>query len=388
MAKRPYHEGGITKRFGPDGKVNAYQVRIRVAGGKRVNVGTTRTLREAKLLAQRGSTDAAVGHVVANKRQTIAAYLDAWLDMMRLRLREKSIVSYEVCIERVVPVIGDIRITELKPSHIQACYAHLLQNGMTGHPLSARSVEQTHTVLHGALRQAVKLDLIPRNPADAVTVPRPKRREMQTLTQDQCVTLFAATHNDWLGALWVLLITAGPRIGEALGLQWSDVDLNGRKVEIRRALQRQRGKGLVIVEPKSSSSRRVLELSSFAVGALHDHRVRQMERRLLLGTQWSDSGMVFCSDIGTPLDPRNVLRGLHHVLTRNGLPVVRIHDLRHTAATLHLQEGTHPRAVQAMLGHASWALTMNTYSHVTPMMQRDAADRIDALFAEQQTQSA
>jgi integrase len=139
---------------------------------------------------------------------------------------------------------------------------------------------------------------------------------------------------------------------------------------------------LVFVEPKSSSSRRVIELSNVAVRALKDHRVRQVERRLLLGPTRIETGVVFPSDVGTPLDPRNVLRRLHQDLEENGLPKVRVPDLRHTAATLHLQQGTHPRAVQAMLGHGSWALTMNTYSHVTPMMQRDAADRMDALFVQ------
>lgn len=171
--------------------------------------------------------------------------------------------------------------------------------------------------------------------------------------------------------MWAVLITASARIGEALGLQWTDVDLDAKKIEIWRAIQRQREKALVFVEPESSSSRRVIELSEFAVRALRDHRVRQVERRLLLGLSWIESNTVFTSDICTPIDPRNVLRRLRQGLEENGLPRVRIHDLRHTVATLHLQQGRRPRAVQAMLGHGPGALTMNTYSHITPMMQRD-----------------
>lgn len=381
MEKRPYYEGGITKRYGRDGKVIGYQVRIRLPGGKRPSLGTVRTLREAKSLARRAVVAAEAGQLSAHKRQTLGQYLNAWLEHVHPGVREKTFVSYRVCVNRITAHIAEIRLDQLKPSHIQDCYTKLLQSGVTGRPLSARSVEQTHTVLHGALRQAVKLDLIPRNPVEAVTAPRPKRHEMQTLTKEDCARLFDGTRTEWLGALWVVLITAGPRIGEALGLKWGDVDLDARKVEIRRAIQRQKGDGLVFVEPKSSSSRRVLELSELAVVALREHRRRQIERRLLLGPTWVETGMVFCSDIGTPLDPRNVLRRLHQDLKKCDLPKVRVHDLRHTAATLQLQEGTHPRAVQAMLGHASWALTMNTYSHVTSMMQRDAADRIDALFA-------
>ncbi len=381
MARRPYHEGGINKRYSKDGKLLGYQVRVYTPDGKRTTLGTVKTEREAKRLVQRGAVAADEGRLVTSKRQKLGEYLDWWIEQARPSLREKSVVSYEVCLKRVKPHIGNIRLDQLKPAHIQDCYTKLLQSGTAGTPLSARSVEQTHTVLHGALRQAVRLDLIIRNPVDAVTAPRSKRSEMKTLTQEQCAQLFEATREDWLGALWVVLITAGPRIGEALGLRWSDVDLDAKKIEIRRALQRQKEKGLVFVEPKSSSSRRVIELSDFAVRALKDHRVRQVERRLLLGPNWIESNMVFTSDIGTPLDPRNVLRRLRQDLEENGLPRVRIHDLRHTAATLHLQQGTHPRAVQAMLGHGSWALTMNTYSHVTPMMQRDAARRMDALFA-------
>jgi integrase len=379
--KRAYHEGGITKRLSKEGKLLGYQVQMRAPGGKRVTLGTVRTMREAKTLAQRGIVDMHAGRLVTNKRQTLAQYLSAWLENLRPSIREKTFVSYETCVSRVIHFLGDTRLDQLKPAQVQQCYSDLLASGTQGKPLSLRSVEQTHTVLHGALRQAVNLELIGRNPVDVVTSPRPHRREMQTLTAAQCAQLFETTKEDWLGALWVVLITAGPRIGEALGMQWKDVDLTSRSVEIRRALQRQRRKGLVFVEPKSVSSRRVLELTQLAVDALHGHRQRQLERRLLLGPAWQDTGMVFCSDIGTPLDPRNALRRLQRTLDSQGLPPIRLHDLRHTAATLQLQQGTHPRAVQAMLGHVSWALTMNTYSHVAPMMQREAADRMDALFA-------
>jgi integrase len=305
----------------------------------------------------------------------VARYLNDWLASVKPSVRPRSFEAYDLNVRRVLPWIGRYRLTHLTPLHVQSCYTSLLEGG-----LSKRSVEQVHTVLHNALRQAVKMGLIFRNVTNAVSVPRPERKEMRTLTAEQADALFAVTADDRNGALWRLLLTTGVRLGEALGLKWDDVDLDKGRATIQRALQRQAGAGLVFVEPKSQRSRRTVNLTRQTVAALAEHRRSQLEDRLAAGPMWTDYGVVFARPDGRPLEPSGVITALHDALTRAGLPKVRVHDLRHSAATFLLQRSVHPRVVQEMLGHSTVVLTLDTYSHVSPTMRREAADQMEALF--------
>jgi len=183
------------------------------------------------------------------------------------------------------------------------------------------------------------------SPSDAATVPRPDHREMKTLTEAEVQRLFNATADDRLAALWVLLITTGLRLGEALGLQWSDIDLASRKMVVQRALQRQRGSGLVLTELKTRKSRRLVHLAPMAVSALIEHRRRQARQQLLLGAEWQDTGLVFTSLKGGPMEPHVSNEALDRALAVAGLPRVRVHDLRHTAASLLLARGVHAKVV-------------------------------------------
>ncbi len=180
-------------------------------------------------------------------------------------------------------------------------------------------------------------------------------------------------------AWWGLAATGGLRLGESLGLAWGDVDLSARTLRVRRALQRFDGK-LRFVEPKSESSNRRVALPESAVVVLRRHRVRQQTERLLAGERWQDTGLVFTTTIGTPLDDRNVRKAFGELLGAAELPPMRIHDLRHTCASLLLAQGGHPRVVMETLGHSQISLTLDTYSHVMPTLERDAADRMDAVL--------
>ncbi len=172
----------------------------------------------------------------------------------------------------------------------------------------------------------------------------------------------------------------GLRLGESLGLRWSDINFEDGSLSVRIALQRVDGT-LQLVEPKSASSRRTIALPQIALEALRAHRTRQLEERLLAGEQWRESGLVFTTSDGKPLDARNVFRGFQRLLIRTGLPHLRLHDLRHACATLLIAQGVRPRVVMEILGHSQISLTMNTYGHVTHALQRDAAARVDAVFA-------
>jgi integrase len=289
--------------------------------------------------------------------------------------------SYRLNVARATRLLGEIKLEALRPAHIVQWHADLSATG-----LSRRSVQQAHVVLHTALEHAVRLDLIGRNPLDAVHPPQPERKEMQTLSLEQALTLFETTEGEGLHALWVTLATTGLRINEALPLKWDDIDLDKRTITIQRGLERQKGKGLLFTSLKSATSRRNVLLMPMAVDALTRHRTRQKEQRLLVGPMWKDQGIVFASAIGTLLASEDVSRHFKDELTRVGLPKIRLHDLRHTAATLQLMQGTHPSVVQQMLGHSSISLTLGTYSHVGPAMQRDASDRLEEAFTEAKAQ--
>lgn len=239
--------------------------------------------------------------------------------------------------------------------------------------LSARSVQIAHGVLGRALRRAMQQGVIAVNPAGLVRSPRTSKREMLALTRQQVHTLFESTEGDPLAALYTLLVTSGLRIGEALALRWSNVDLEGaHTLSVTRTVQRITGHGLVVGEPKSSASRRTVHLLDVALVDLWAHRNRQRLNRLVMGPEWQENDLVFPSVIGTFLDPTNVHHRFERALKKAGLPALRLHDLRHTAATLALEEGIHPKIVQEMLGHSTYTLTMNTYSHVTPALHKEA----------------
>jgi len=379
MAKiRGKGEGTVVHR--PDGR---WMASFSCENGKRRSV-YAKTKREVTERMRLEQSRMLQGMSSTGQNTTVEQYLNTWLaDSVMSSRRPKTFESYDLNVRRAIPHIGKYKLVDLQPAHLQRCYAQLLEKGLSGKPLTKRSVNHTHTVLHTALAQAVKQGRIFRNPADAVDPPRPEFGVKETLTKEEVERLFDSTAQDRLGALWVLLVTTGVRIGEALGLSWCDVEPSNERISVKRALQRQKGKGLVFVEPKTKSSRRAVYLSKTALDAIRKHEIAQKEEFLGLGIPWHKDCLIFCNQLGNPLDPGNVRETLGRRLKGAGLPKVRTHDLRHTAATLLLQEGVHPKIVQEMLGHSTIMLTLDTYSHVLPAMHRDAAVHMDALFGNQ-----
>jgi len=370
MAKRGNGEGSIYQRRSDGRWVGS----ISLGNGKRKPIyGKTRQDVAKKLTtALKVRQD---GLPIVGERQTVSSFLSTWLDTVESAVRVRTFEAYDLNVRRVLPYVGHIRLARLGPEHVQSCYNELLKLG-----LSRRSVEQAHAVIHAALRQAMKWGLIHRNPTDAVNVPRPVRKEMKVLTTEQVKHLFEATSEDREHALWVVLVTTGLRIGEALGLKWDDIDLEAGQLAVRRALQRQRGGKIEFVEPKTAKSRRVVHLRPGTITALSDHRRCQLEDRLALGSAWHDRDLVFCREDGRVYDPASMTRRLRKALARAGLPRVRVHDLRHTCATHLLTKGEHPRVVQDLLGHSTVSLTLDTYSHVSPALHRQATQHMDDFF--------
>lgn len=370
--RRGHNEGSIKQR--PDG---LWEARVSLPGGKRKSLyGKTRRAAQDALRAALRDLDAGID--VAVGRLTTGDFLDRWLvAAVKPSVRARTHEGYaSICRVRVVPRIGRKPLTKLTALDLQGLYADLAGAG-----LANRSIHHTHRVLHRAFGQAVRWNLIARNPCDGVTPPRPERPELRVLTQAQAAAFLVATRAHRMHALYVLAVSTGMRQGELLGLRWDDLHLDAGRLHVRRALQRRGTTGFVFVEPKTGRSRRTVLLGSMAVAALRDHRRRQLEERLFAGPDWRDGDLVFANRTGGPLDPSWQTATFKAALGTAGLPVVRFHDLRHTAATLLLSRGVHPKVVSEMLGHATITLTLDTYSHLVPVLHAEAATAMDALLA-------
>ena len=307
---------------------------------------------------------------------TLDQFLDEWLvTCVRSNVRPRTYQSYEEIVRlHISPGLGRQRLARLSPTDV-----HGFLNDKVAAGYSRRSAQYYHAVLRRALGQAVKWGLVQRNVAKLVDPPKVRRPEVLPLSPENARAFLLAVHGDRLEALYSVALAVGLRRGEALGLRWRDIDLEKGELMVRNSLQRVGGR-LELTELKTERSRRTISLPQTAVNSLRLHRARQLQDRLLAGSRWRDAGLVFATTVGTPLEPRNVLRHFHRALEEAGLPRKRFHDLRHTCASLLLAQGVAARVVMEILGHSQIGLTMNTYSHVMPTLQKDAARRMDAIL--------
>jgi integrase len=308
--------------------------------------------------------------------QTVGELLTSWLeDTVRPAVRWSTFKSYqEIAEHHLMPRLGPIRLTALTPQHVQA-----LLNEKARKRLSPRTVQYIRDVLRNALNKAMRWGLVIRNVAELVDVPRIPRAERITMDAEQARRFLEVVRGHDLEALYTVALAVGLRQGEALGLKWEDISFSRRSLTVRRALQRVSGK-LTFVEPKSTTSRRTIPLPAVVIDALHRHRERQSERRYRPGPPWG--GLVFTSSVGTPVNTRNLTRSYKTLLRKARLsPEIRFHDLRHSCASLLLAQGVSPRTIMETLGHSQIGLTLNTYAHVVPSLQRDAADVMDRLLS-------
>jgi integrase len=375
VARRGAQEGSVFRLA--DGRWCA-QLDLGIIDGKRRRksfFGKTRG-EVARRLNEAISARARGLPVATNDRYTVGAYLERWLsDAVLPKVRPSTARRYEQIVRcHLVPAIGHIPLVRLAAPEVQA-----MLNAKAASGQSLRSVHHLRAVLRAALNQAVRWDLSGRNVATLVDPMPVPYREVRPLDSEQARALLAAAHGDRFEAIFVLALSTGARQGELLGLSWQDLDLATGTMTIRHALQRV-GRGWSLVEPKTARSRRTLGLPPMAVAALREHRTRQVEDRLAAGSRWQDHDLVFTTTVGTPPDGTNVTHGLQRLLAAAGLPRQRFHDLRHACASLLLAQGVHPRVVMEQLGHSQIGLTMNTYSHVIPALQREAAAQIEALL--------
>lgn len=262
--------------------------------------------------------------------------------------------------------LGTIPLGKIKPSHVDALVVKLRDAG-----LSESTVRSIYTTLRVALDDAVRDGLLATNPAAAVKRPHVARHEAAHLSPADVVRLLDAAKDSRHHLALTLIATTGLRKGEALALRWTDLDLDGGLLRVAGTLGRVGGK-LTVSEPKTTRSRRAVPLSSALTAALKQHRTAQLQERLIAGNQWRDTGLVFTTELGGPVDPRNVLRSLQVAAERSELGGVGVHTLRHSAATAWLAGGVHIKAVADLLGHSSVAITGDVYGHASDDTARAA----------------
>jgi integrase len=382
---RGANEGSIFKRA--DGRWCAI-LDLGWENGKRKRKNFYRGSRKAVADAlNKGIRDRAQGLPVAVERQTVSEFFKRWLaESVKTSVRPLTYEQYEQHIRLYIePALGKIQLSKLSPQQVQRLINAKLSDG-----LSPRTVQITLFVLRRGLGQAVRWDLAARNVAELVDRPRAERKEIKPLSPEQVQELLKATTGERLAAVFTVGLALGMRRGEVLGLRWDDIDFDARTISVKQAVQRsggelvdgkRQGSKLNFVPPKTFRGIRTIPMPDCVAAALRGHRARQAEERLLAGSKWQDVGLVFTTRKGTPIEPRRLDTEFKRILKNAELPeTIRLHDSRHFAASLLLALGVHPRTVMEILGHSDINQTMNTYSHVVPLLMREAADKIDVAF--------
>ncbi len=346
-------------------KENGRRDRRHVSGAKRTDV--VAKVRELERKRDAGTAGA------AGKAPTVRQWLEHWLDTIAARkVRPSTLVRYrQLVANQLAPGVGHHRLDRLQPEHVEKLYSDLQEGG-----LSPASVVQAHRVLSRALKVAMQRGKVARNVCTLVDAPTLEREEVRPLSSQDARRVLEAARGRWNAARWSVALALGLRQGEALGLTWDAVDLDPGTLTVRQALQRQPGRGLVFVQPKSRAGRRTVALPGPLRDALRMHRAAQAAERIRAGSAWEDHDLVFCQENGRPLDPRSDHRAWRSLLAAAKVRPARLHDARHTAASLLLQQGVPARVAMEVLGHSQISLTLGTYSHVVPELAEDAARRM------------
>ena len=323
------------------------------------------------------------GTYIKPGKTTLAEYLERWLkEYSWPNLTPRTTEGYESIIRRhIIPALGKTPLIQLKPQQLQRYYSEKLSGGRYDGKgdLSRTTVSHHHTCLHRALKMALKWGLINRNPADAVTPPRPQRSEMHIMNEDDLHSFLEAAKKTAYYVLFYLALFTGMRRSELLALRWTDVDLLLCQIYVTRSLHHLRTGEIIFGAPKTTKGRRMVFLSPSTAQLLQEHKEKQEEQRAALGMPLEDDDMVFSGLEGKPFLPDTVSHAWVKLVKRIGLEGIRLHDARHTHASLMLKQGVHPKVVQERLGHATISTTLDLYSHVAPGLQQAAAEGFDKM---------
>lgn len=310
-------------------------------------------------------------------QMTVATYLRTWL--AGTQVRPTTAARYRQSVERhIIPEVGGIRLQQLTVEDLDAAYQSLISGGgVDGAPLSPKTVRNAHGVVRTALRDALRRGHVVRNVAEHARLPRLERPEMKVWTAAQVGRFLDHVQSNRFHAMWTLYVTTGMRRGEVIGLRWSDLELEAARLVVQRSLTVAAGR-MVWSEPKTARGRRVIALDAATVSALRRHRTAQAEEKLAAGPAWQDDDLVFCWPDGSAIQPQLPTKWIREHAEAAGLPKIRLHDLRHTWATLALGAGVPAKVVSERLGHANVSITLDVYTHVSPALDQDAADTVAA----------
>jgi len=367
---RGHGEGSITQR--KDGR---WQAQISLENGKRKTY-YGKTKREVQETLRVAINQQKQGKLALGSNQTVKQFLDEWLENVhRHVLAPNSYAIYRGLLNNhIFPAFGHVKLGKLTTRQIDTLYGAKLKAGY-----AVETVRAMHRMLHKAFDDAVRWKVVSFNVCDEVKAPRAKKYEIHPLTYEQAKALLVAVQGKKLEALLTLAIATGMREGEILGLRWGDINIADRTLFIHRTVYRVRKKGIIEGEPKTEASKAKITLPQFVIDALLVQKVRQAEIRVKAGEKWVEKDLVFPNRVGKFLTAGYLRLLFKKVLQDAGLPHMRFHDLRHSAATILLNMGVHPKIVQGILRHSNIAQTMR-YSHVSDENQRETMNSLDQLF--------
>lgn len=371
-------EGTIIHR--PDGR---YMGQITIHGKKLTFY--SKKQQEVKEWLDKVKYESKNGLLVKPQKITVSAWLDTWLnDYMKLHLRPSTFENYKLMVEvHIKPSIGHYLLQELRAEHLQKFYNKKLISGRKDGKqggLSIRMVRYIHCLIHSALEQALKNNLVARNVSKATKLPGKVKHEFQPLTAEQIQKFLETAKNERLYTAFLLEFWTGLRRGELLGLRWKDIDFKKHIIHVKQSLTFA-GSKLIFQQPKTAKSSRSIPIPESIIHELKAHKNRQNQERLLIGEGYKDNDLIFCQVDGRPLNPRNFIRTFKRILKKAGLPTeVRFHDCRHSFASMLLQLNEHPKVVQELLGHSTISTTLDIYSHVLPETKKAAINKLETLL--------
>jgi integrase len=376
--------GHIIKRYEGSYSVVVNLGRDPVTGKRKqqwVSVKGTKKEAEKKLAELLHQMD--TGSFVKPGKINLGEFLQKWLrDYVFPSLSPRTAEGYESIVNRhLILKLGNVPLHLLRPEHLQKYYAETLNSGRCGGGrLSAQTIRHHHTAMHKALQTAVEWGLIARNVADAARLPRTTQTEMRIWDEEEITRFLEAARETPYYALFYTALFTGMRRSELLALRWHDIDFILSRIYVNRSIHQIKDNSYVFRSPKTAKGRRTIAMPPSAILVLHDHHEKQRMDRDLLGIQLSDEDLVFSQPDGRPLRPDTITRAWPTLAARAGVKVIRLHDARHSHASLLLKQGVHPKIVQERLGHSTIAVTLDTYSHVSPGLQEAAAKRFDDAF--------
>ena len=322
------------------------------------------------------------GILIDTKKMKFGEYLDYWKEKTFNNLEITTKEGYIQKIDKhIKPYLANILLENLKPLHLQNFYDEKLKNGKLDGKggLSARTVLALHRIIHSALQQAVKWQLVIRNVAEAVEPPKAKKYKASFLTDKQTEELIAKAKNTDIYIPIMIAIYTGARRGEILGLNWNNVDLEKGIIKIVDNLCATKN-GLIIKQPKTNSGIRTIAISKSLVKILKNHKINQMKNKIRLGESYKENNMVCCYEDGHLFNPKRFSAKFNELLQANNLPMVRFHDLRHSHASLLVKMGVQPKEISSRLGHSNIGITMDLYSHLYEEADKEVANMFEKLI--------